>query len=95
MIGPETVLRRRPDVRYRHVPPETVLIRQAGPEVMVLNGVAGRLLDLVDGRATLAELAGALAREYDAPREVIERDVLAFAAELLAAEVVSESEAPR
>lgn len=92
MIGLDTVLRRRPDVRYRHIPPETVLIRQAGPEVMVLNGIAGRLLDLVDGHISIAGLIAALAAEYDAPRETVERDVLEFAAELLAAEVVSEAE---
>lgn len=89
MIGPDTVLRRCSDVRYRHVPPETVLVRQAGPEVMVLNGVAGRILDLVDGKATVGDLVAAVVREYDAPPDAVERDVLAFAEELLAAQVVA------
>jgi hypothetical protein len=89
VIGPDTVLQRRSDVRYRHFPPETIVIRQAGPEVLVLNGVAGRILDLVDGKTSVGELAAGLVLEYDAPRERVERDVLAFVAELVAAEVFS------
>jgi len=88
MIDLTSVLARRSDVRYRHVPPETVLIRQSGPEVILLNGIAGRVLDLIDGRRSLAELVAALADEFEAPRPTLESDVLAFASELHAAAVV-------
>jgi hypothetical protein len=47
LITPATVLRRRPDVRYRLVAPEAVVIRQSVPEVMVLNGVAAEVLERI------------------------------------------------
>ena len=89
MISLDSVLARQGDVFYRHVPPETVVIRQGGPEVMVFSDVAGRILDLIDGRATLREVAARLAGEYDASRETLERDVLDFGEELIESAVVS------
>ena len=89
MIAMDTVLIRREGIFYRHVPPETVVIRQGGPEVLVLNGIAGRILDLIDGRVSLRAVATVIVEEYDGPAETVERDVLAFGEELLAADVVA------
>ena len=87
-----SVLQRKRDVRFRHVPPETVVIRQAGPEVLVLNAVAGRVIELCDGRTPLAGVVDTLLGEYDVDRAGLERDVLGFAQELVAAEVLEESD---
>jgi Coenzyme PQQ synthesis protein D (PqqD) len=56
---------------------------------MVLSSVAGRILDMIDGRASLRAVTLLLGKEYDAPPETLEQDVVAFAEELLAADVVS------
>jgi hypothetical protein len=88
MIELTAVVQRRADVRYRVVPPETVVIRQAGPEVLILNEVAGRILDLADGHRSLAAIGDALAGEYEVPADQARQDVLAFAAELLEAELI-------
>lgn len=88
MIGIERVVRRRTDVRYRVVPPETVVIRQAGPEVLVLNEVAGRILDLADGRSTLEDIARGLASDYEVSPDRARRDVQVFVEELMAAELI-------
>jgi hypothetical protein len=88
VIGTATVLRCKSDVRFRAVPPETVVIRQAGPEVLVLNAVGGRILELLDGRRPVAGVLDALRAEYDVAPDALERDTLAFLAELLAGEVL-------
>ena len=49
VITPATVLRRRSDVRYRRIEGEAVVLRQAAPEVLVLNEVARRAARAADG----------------------------------------------
>jgi hypothetical protein len=88
MIESRAIYRLRPDVRYRQLPPQAVLIRQRGPEVMVLNGVAGRILDLLDGATPVGDLIDKLADEFDAPRPQIETDLSGYLDELASAEVI-------
>jgi hypothetical protein len=88
MIEPSTPLRRKSDVRFRHIPPETLVIRQAGPEVLVLNGVAGRILELLDRGATAGELVEKLGGEYSGDAAVMESEAMAFLEELVTAGVL-------
>lgn len=90
MIGPDTILRRRPDVRYRIVAPEAVVIRQSVPEVMVLNAVAAEVLERIDAKTSVAALLAALGSLYEVDPQKLEGDVLAFLAELLEGGVVEE-----
>jgi len=78
----KTVLRRLPDIRYRRVGDEWVVIRQSSAEVFVLNEWAGRVLDLLDGTRSLEEIAELLSSEYDASGETVRADVLRFSREL-------------
>jgi pyrroloquinoline quinone biosynthesis protein D len=49
-----------------------------GPErVLALDGSSKDILDLCTGQATVEAIIETLAAEYDAPRDVIEHDVLA------------------
>ena len=80
-ITPSTVLRRRPDVRYRRIEGEAVVLRQSAAEVLVLNEVGASVLDLADGRRRVEEWIDAIAGEYGADRERVARDVLEFAGE--------------
>ena len=88
MMDLESVLRRRGDVRYRVLDGEAVVLRQKAGEVLVLNEVASRVLDLADGETPIAGWVEALAAEYEVERDVLERDLLACAGELAAAEVL-------
>jgi hypothetical protein len=83
IIEVASVLQRRSDVRFRVVDDEGVVIRQAAAEVMVLNQVATRVLALADGVTPVAGWIETLALEYEVERAELERDVLAFAAELV------------
>ena len=84
-VTPETVLRKRSDVRYRRIGGEAVVLRQSTAEVMVLNELAGDILDLVDGNLPVGGWVERLAGEYAVETPVLERDLVEFAAELVEA----------
>lgn len=82
LLDPGSVLRPVSDLRFRRIDAEAVVIRQRAGEVLVMNETAARLLELADGRTTVAGWVEILAGEYDVDRDALERDVLAFAADL-------------
>lgn len=50
-----------------------------GPEVaLMLDPIGKAVLDEVDGARDIARISDDLARRYDAPREMIEADVIEF-----------------
>jgi hypothetical protein len=83
-IRSDTVLRPDRDIRYRRIDGEAVVVRQRAAEVLVMNEVAARILELADGGTTVGAWIEVLAGEYDVDREALAQDVLAFAAELAA-----------
>lgn len=88
-INTSTVLRRVDDVRFRAVDDETVVIRQEAAEALVLNEVAGRLLELIDGQNTVGTLVERLLEEYEVPIAELVADVQEYLEELLATGVVT------
>ena len=82
------MLRRRADVRYRILDEEGVVVRQNAGEVLVLNYLGTRILGLADGAAPVAAWIDALMHELDVDRPRLERDVLAFAGELVEQELL-------
>jgi hypothetical protein len=89
-----SVLRRRPDVRYRVIDGEAVVIRQSAAEVLVINEVGARILALADGSAPIASWARTLVAEYDTEEPVLLSDLLAFAGDLLASGVLEDAGGP-
>lgn len=89
MITNEAVLRRADDVRFRAVDDETVVIRQEAAEALVLNEVAGRILELVDGRNTVGDVVDRLLEEYEVSPAALTEDVQTYLRELLEAGVVT------
>jgi hypothetical protein len=79
-----SILKTASDLRFRRVDEEAVVVRQRAGEVLVLNETAARLLELADGRSRVADWVDVLAGEYEVDREDLERDVLAFTADLAA-----------
>jgi len=78
------------DVVAREVGGETVLLHLGSGTYFGLNAVGGRLWQLLDaGDQSIAGLCDVLAEEFDAPREVIEQDVLQLAAALVENGLVS------
>jgi hypothetical protein len=92
-LGTESVLAHTGDSRYRILDGEALIVQLHSAQVMGLDPVGTRLFALLDGRRSLAALIELLHREYEVPREVLERDVMAFAAELVGAGVAETRDA--
>ena len=97
MIDRSVVLKRRDDVRYRIVGDEAVVIRQSEAEVLALNDVGARVLELIDagwaGSAggagtTMGSLVDTMFEEYEVAREDLARDVVGFVESIREAGIV-------
>ena len=93
MTSLATVYRRAADVRYRVLDDEAVVIRQRAGEVLGLNALGARLLDALDGETAVGEIVAGLAPGYAVERLELERDALAFYAELAALGLIEEHRA--
>jgi Coenzyme PQQ synthesis protein D (PqqD) len=78
----------RPDVRYRVLLNEAVVIRQDAAEVLGLNWVGARVLELIDQGLTESETRDRLAQEFDVAPDRLQADVQTFIAELIELGVV-------
>lgn len=77
-----SVLRPAPDIRFRMVDREAVVVRQRDAEVLVMSEVAARLLSLADGVRPVSAWLDTLQEEFDVDRPTLERDILGFVADL-------------
>ncbi|MHB0871727.1 MAG: PqqD family protein [Chloroflexota bacterium] len=71
-----------PDVIWRKIGEETILLNSRSENYYSLNEVGTRVWELIDGQTTAREIASRIAEEYDAPAEEIEEDVVALLQEL-------------
>jgi len=69
-------------------------VKQRAGEVLVLNDVGARVMDLAEAGESIAGMVSVLAAEYDVAAPVLERDLLAYLQELLDAEVIEPVDAP-
>lgn len=88
MIETGTVLKRCADTRYRNIGGEGVVVRQTAGEVLVLNEIGVRVLELLETTLPVSGLLDALDAEYEIDRPTLERDVLAYLRELVDAGVI-------
>ncbi len=88
------MLRRRPDVRFRVIDAEGVVVRQSAGEVLVLNELGTRILAMADGATPVAKWIDTLLGAFEVERVQLERDVLDFAAELVAQGLLEPVPAP-
>jgi len=75
-------LRIRPDVVFRQLDDETVLLDLKSGTYFGLNTVGTRIWQLLGAQAKLSGILETLAGEYDTERDELERDLLALANEL-------------
>ncbi len=89
MVDQRSRLARNPAIRFRRLEREGVVLQMDEGTVLVLDDLGAGLLDRigVDG-ADLATLADWVVTEYEVSREVAVRDLLAFADELVTAQVL-------
>ncbi len=82
----------RSDVRYRTVFDEGIVVRQRAAEVLVVNSVGARILELLREQSNAEDLVTRLSAEFEVERSELEADVRTFLDELTAAEVVERVE---
>ena len=84
-------LHRSEHVLFQDVGGEAVLLDLASETYFGLNEVGTRVWALLPEAASLSAIHTALCEEFDAPTDTIERDLLALAAELAQAGLVTAS----
>ena len=85
----DTIVRHKPTVTSRIFDGEAVIIDTEANVVRMLNDVASRIWELIDGDRSAAEIAAVLVSEYDVSKEEATRDVVEFLSELEAKGLVS------
>jgi len=70
---------------------EVLLFNMDDGSYYALNEVGNRIWELCDGRHAMAEMVGVLAKEYDAPAEMIETDILEVLEDLRSKNLIVES----
>lgn len=83
MIELTHVLARSERVVAQHAQGEQVLLALDSGQYYTLNDVGSTVWSLCDGSATLASVVDAVCAEFDAPPEVVERDVAELVADLV------------
>ena len=78
------------DVRFRLVGAEGVVIRQRAAEVVVVNEVGARVLQLVQDGVRRTKMHSLLLDEFEADASVLVADVDSFLRELVAAGILAE-----
>jgi len=90
MITTNSIVKRRDDVRWRVMGDEAVVLQRTQAEVLVLNPVGLRVLELIDAERTVQDLLTTLAAEYDVEPDTLRQDVLAYLLELADAAVLEQ-----
>jgi Coenzyme PQQ synthesis protein D (PqqD) len=66
---------RSPVVRSRDIAGERLLMHRELKQYHILNGTAGRIWDLADGTRTVGEISSAIAAEFNADPDRVDKDV--------------------
>ena len=85
----DDVLTIAPDVMFRHLNDEAVLLDLKSGTYFGLNDVGARTWQLVLEHGRLSRVLEALLDEYAGAREVVERDLLELAQQLAARKLVA------
>lgn len=93
-MNPTTILKQSPEVVFRKIEEEYLLMPLAATggdvdSLFNLNQTGGAIWEKIDGKKTLAEIIDELQGEYDRDRETIEREVIDFVTEIKDAGLIS------
>ena len=87
----ETVPRLKPHVRLQYNAARGQWVVQAPERVLMPDDIAVSVLKRCDGKASVAVIAAELAREYGAPAEIVESDVLEMLQDLAEKGIVDDA----
>lgn len=91
MTNTETEYRMAPDIRFRRVLDEAVVVKQDNNQVIVINEVSASILDIFEEQETVTAevLVNALNEAYDVDRPTLEKDIQSHLEELQSAEIIT------
>ncbi len=69
---------RRPEIAWRVIEGEAVVVNPRSGSVFPLNPVATRLWELAEGKNTVEQMIAVIAEEFDAPTDVLAKDAQTF-----------------
>jgi pyrroloquinoline quinone biosynthesis protein D len=90
-IEAATVPRFKPGVRLQFSQPRQQWIVQAPERVLMPDEIAIAVLQRCDGRTTVAAIGEALARQYEAPPDVVTGDVVEMLQDLADKGVIADA----
>jgi coenzyme PQQ biosynthesis protein PqqD len=76
MINRESCPKRMEQVIAQKASNDFLLLNMDDGNYYSLNEIGGRIWELCDGNRSVSQLVVAIAAEYDAPAEVLEKDVV-------------------
>lgn len=88
-VAPSAILQLNADVRQTRVADEGIILRQDDGEILVINEVAIRFVELIDGSRSLGVLTDLLLQEYAVEKDTLAADLAEYAAELAGHNVLS------
>jgi len=90
-IGTATVPRLKPGIRMQFNEARQQWIVQAPERVLMPDEIAVAVLKRCDGTASVAAIGAALAREYEAPVEVVTGDIVELLQDLAEKGVIADA----
>lgn len=90
MINQDTIFQLRPDVRYRCIHGEGVVVRQGDAEILIINKVAVETIDLLDSEKPVSAIVDELLQKFEVDRQSLESDLDSYLGELLDANIIEE-----
>lgn len=90
MINQDTTFQLRPDVRYRNIHNEGVVVRQGDAEILIINKVAVETMGLLESAKPVHAIVDDLLGKYEVDRQSLESDLDLYLGELLDANVIEE-----
>jgi coenzyme PQQ biosynthesis protein PqqD len=89
MIEPQSRPRRRDRVLTQRAADQWILLDVENGQYYALDEVSGRVWDLCDGTRDVSTVIAEICRDYDAPAETVEEDVLSFLNEMVGEKLVT------
>ena len=89
VVTPESILARSEDIVPREIEGELIIVPIASgigdmeDELYTLNETGRSIWERIDGKRSIRDIAADLSVEYSAPLDIITRDVLGLAGELV------------
>ena len=93
MISFDGYPHRSDEVVWREIEGEVVILTADGHQIHTLNKVGSAIWELIDGTRNIKELISLICKRFDVSFEVAQTDVLEFAEQLVAKEILQITEA--